>query len=72
MAKQDWENLFSGLNDAQRRVDSDLNKWSSYTDQQDQLVRWMTETEAALRADTDLRNTLQEKRMQLQTHRVSE
>ncbi|XP_012935204.2 nesprin-1-like, partial [Aplysia californica] len=70
MAKQDWENLFSGLNDAQRRVDSYLMQWSSYTDQQDQLMRWMAETEAALRADVDLRNTLQEKRLQLQTHRV--
>lgn len=69
-AKEDWENLFSGLNEAQRRVDAFLMQWTSYVDGQDSLTRWMSETEAALRADTDLRNTLQEKRQQLQNYRV--
>ncbi|GFO48198.1 nesprin-1, partial [Plakobranchus ocellatus] len=68
-AKQDWETLLQGLQDAQRRVDGYLMQWSSYTDGQDQMLRWMTETEGALRADVDLKNTLQEKRVQLQTHR---
>ncbi|XP_025103982.1 nesprin-1-like isoform X4 [Pomacea canaliculata] len=69
-AKEDWENLFSGLNEAQRRVDAFLMQWTSYVDGQDSLTRWMSETEAALRADTDLRNTLQEKRQQLQNYRT--
>ncbi|CAL1544282.1 unnamed protein product [Lymnaea stagnalis] len=69
VAKQDWENFLSGLTDAQRHMDSYLHQWSSYTDGQDQMLRWMAETEAALRADVDLKNTLQEKRLQLQTHR---
>lgn len=72
VAKQDWDNLFSNLNDAQRKVDSFLIQWSSYADGQDQLLRWMSETEAALRTDVDLRNTLQEKRVQLQNNRVSD
>ena len=71
-AKQDWETLLQGLQDAQRRVDGYLMQWSSYTDGQDQMMRWMTEAEGALRADVDLKNTLQEKRVQLQTHRVRE
>ena len=69
-AKEDWEKLFSSLNDTQRRVDSFLLQWSSYAEGQDQLVRWIGDTEATLRADVDLKNTLQEKRMQLQNHRV--
>ena len=71
-AKEDWERLFSGLNEAQRRVDAFLMQWTSYVDGQDSLTRWMSDTEAALRADMDLRNTLQEKRQQLQNYRVSD
>jgi hypothetical protein len=37
-------------------------QWSSYADGQDQLIKWMVDTEAALRADVELKNTLQEKR----------
>ncbi|KAL8590280.1 hypothetical protein ACOMHN_006396 [Nucella lapillus] len=68
-AKEDWERLFSGLNEAQRRVDAFLMQWASYVDGQDSLSRWMAETEAALRTDMELRNTLQEKRQQLQNYR---
>ncbi|XP_076463750.1 muscle-specific protein 300 kDa-like isoform X7 [Babylonia areolata] len=68
-AKEDWERLFSGLNEAQRRVDAFLMRWASYVDGQDSLSRWMGETEAALRADMELRNSLQEKRQQLQNYR---
>lgn len=69
-AKEDWERLFNALNDTQRRVDNFLLQWTSYAEGQDQLVRWLGDTEATLRADVDLKNTLQEKRMQLQNHRV--
>ncbi|ESO86156.1 hypothetical protein LOTGIDRAFT_167389 [Lottia gigantea] len=68
-AKENWEQLFSGLNDAQRKVDTFLIQWSSYADGQESLQRWMSETESALRADVDMKNTLQEKRTQLQKHR---
>lgn len=69
-AKEDWERLFSAINDTQRRVDSSLLQWMSYAEGQDQLVRWLADSESAIRADTDLKNTLQEKRMQLQNQRV--
>ncbi|KAK6181528.1 hypothetical protein SNE40_009363 [Patella caerulea] len=68
-AKENWEKLFSGLNDAQRKVDTFSLQLSSYSDSQESLQRWMAETESALRADVDMKNTLQEKRMQLQKHR---
>ncbi|KAK7104412.1 hypothetical protein V1264_019133 [Littorina saxatilis] len=68
-AKEDWERLFNGLNEAQRRVDAFLMQWTSYIDGQDSLTRWLSDTEAGLRADMDLRNTLQEKRQQLQNYR---
>ncbi|KAJ8309205.1 hypothetical protein KUTeg_014079 [Tegillarca granosa] len=68
-AKDDWDRLFSSLNDAQRRVDSFLMQWTSYADGQDQLMRWLSDTEATLRSDVDLKNTLQEKRLQLQNFR---
>ena len=69
-AKEDWERLFSALNDSQRRVDNFLLQWSSYAEGQDQLVRWLADTESTMQGDTDLKNTLQEKRMQLQNTRV--
>ncbi|KAK3090120.1 hypothetical protein FSP39_009339 [Pinctada imbricata] len=68
-AKEDWDRLCSSLNDAQRRVDSFLMQWSSYSDGQDQLLKWMADMENALKSDVDLKNTLQEKRMQLQNFR---
>ena len=70
-AKEDWERLFNGLNEAQRQVDAFLMQWASYVDSRDSLSSWMEETEAALRADVELRNTLQEKRQQLQSYRVA-
>ena len=70
-AKEDWDRLCGSLNDAQRRVDSFLMQWSSYSDGQDQLLKWMDDMENALKSDVDLKNTLQEKRMQLQNFRVS-
>lgn len=70
-AKEDWDRLFSALSDTQRRVDNFLLQWTSYAEGQDQLVRWLGDTEATVRGDTDLKNTLQEKRMQLQNQRVS-
>ncbi|KAL5008450.1 hypothetical protein ScPMuIL_014031 [Solemya velum] len=69
-AKEDWDRLFSNLGDAQRKVDSFLLQWSSYSDSQGQVLRWITETEGALRADLDPKNTLQEKRKQLQNQRT--
>jgi nesprin-1 len=69
-SKDDWDRLFTGLSDTQRKVDSFLMQWSSYADGQDQLIKWMVDTEAALRADVELKNTLQEKRLQLQNLRV--
>ena len=69
-AKEDWERLFSALNDTQRRVDNFLLQWMSYAEGQDNLVRWLGDTENIVRGDTDMKNTLQEKRMQLQNQRV--
>lgn len=70
-AKEDWDRFNSNLHDAQRRVDSFLMQWSSYSDGQDQLMKWMTDMEKLLQEDVELKNTLQEKRMQLQNIRVS-
>lgn len=70
-AKDDWDSLFSSLNDTQRKVETFLHQWSSYSESQDQLMRWITETEGNLRADVELKNTLPEKRVQLQSYRVS-
>lgn len=69
-AKEDWDRLNSNLHDAQRKVDSFLMQWSSYSDGQDQLMKWMSDAENLLHSDVDLKNTLQEKRMQLQNFRV--
>lgn len=71
MANQDWENFSSNLNDTFHQMDSYLSQWSSYIDGHDHLLKWMAETGALLKADTELKNTLQEKKQKLQTLRVS-
>lgn len=71
MAKQNWENLLSNLSEAQRGIDRYMHQLSLYSDGRDHLLKWLAETGAALRTNVDLRNTLQEKRHQLQAHLVS-
>jgi nesprin-1 len=69
-AKEDWDHLLNGLNDASRKFESYLNQLESYSETQDQLVKWINETEEMMVNDTEMKNTLVEKREQLHQRRV--
>ena len=70
-AKDVWDSLLGDLNELQRRYDNVTSQWSTFREGQEILEKWMLEVETWIRTDTDLRNTLQEKRSQLQNNKVS-
>ncbi|XP_064624000.1 muscle-specific protein 300 kDa-like isoform X3 [Lineus longissimus] len=70
-AKEDWDHLLNGLNDASRKFESYLNQLESYSETQDQLVKWINDTEQMMVNDKELKNTLVEKREQLHQRRAS-
>ena len=64
-AKDVWDNLISDATDKQRKLDTAVSQLASYTEGMDDLHKWMAETQAWLKSDLSLKNTLQEKRSQL-------
>lgn len=69
-AKDDWDQLFSNLTHSEHKVETFLHQWSSYSDGQEQLMKWMTSVESGLETKVELKNTLQEKKAQLQHYKV--
>lgn len=70
IAKDVWDSLLSDLNEVQRRQDSLQTQWSAFAEGQEMLEKWLLEVETWLQTDTENRNTLQEKRSQLQNNKV--
>ncbi|XP_074648980.1 muscle-specific protein 300 kDa-like isoform X3 [Tubulanus polymorphus] len=69
-AKEDWDHLLNSMNDAQRKFESFLNQLENYSETQEQLLKWISDTEYVLQSELEPKNTLAEKREQLHTHRA--
>jgi len=69
-AKDIWDTLVSDTTETQRRFDLSIMLWATYSESAEQLDKWLLEVEAWLKSDTELKNTLQEKRSQLQNSKV--
>ena len=70
-AKEIWDTLVSDITETQRRFDLSITLWATYSDSAEQLDKWLHEVEALLKSDSELKNTLQEKRSQLQNSKVT-
>ena len=68
--REKWEGFTDQLSDTQRKLEVSLVQLSSYEDSFQQFRTWMSETEVKVQAEADLKATLQEKKVQLQSHRV--
>ncbi len=69
-AKDSWDEYLGELSEMQSQLDSSLTLWSVYRDSTGSLDQWLLNVETSLKADTEPKNTLQEKRAQLQNNKV--
>ncbi|KPJ06864.1 Nesprin-1 [Papilio machaon] len=67
--QQAIDNLFENISKAERNLDSELSKWSSFEDNLKTVQQWLTLAEKNLPKDIELKATLDEKRNQLNVYR---
>ncbi|XP_043244080.1 nesprin-1-like [Amphibalanus amphitrite] len=67
-----WERLSDALQAGCQRLDSCLQQFAEFSEQQEQLTRWLHDVEQAMAAHAQLRATLQEKQAQLQSHELTD
>ena len=69
--REKWEGVTDALSDTQRQLEVCLGQLSSFEDSRDQFSKWLTDTEVKVKLQADLKATLQEKKVQAQSHKVS-
>ncbi|XP_013784499.1 nesprin-1-like, partial [Limulus polyphemus] len=65
-----WDSLNEQASLALRKLDSCQQQIKSFHQGQEQLIRWLQDVELAIEQHTEAKGTLQEKRAQLQNHKV--
>uniref|UniRef100_A0A2A4K817 Calponin-homology (CH) domain-containing protein n=1 Tax=Heliothis virescens TaxID=7102 RepID=A0A2A4K817_HELVI len=68
--QQAIDNLYDNITKAERDLDSELNKWSSFEDNLKTVQQWLTSAENTLPKEIELKATLDEKRNQLNVYRT--
>ena len=68
--REKWEGFSDDLSDTQRELEVSALQWSSYDESVNSFQKWISEAEAKLKLDSDLKATLQEKKVQLHSHKV--
>ncbi len=68
--RSSWEQLSDDLQNALNKLDSCLQQFADFTSLQEQLTKWLRDIEAAMQEHTELRASLEEKKGQLQNHRI--
>lgn len=68
--QQDYDALSGRLVDARSSLEGTLAQWTVYDDSLGQLVRWMQELENQVSNESQLQNTMQEKKLQLERVKV--
>ncbi|CAG4999353.1 unnamed protein product, partial [Parnassius apollo] len=67
--QQAIDNLYDSITKAERDLDSELSKWSSFEDNLKAVQEWLTIAEKNLPKEIELKATLDEKRHQLNVYR---
>lgn len=65
-----WDTLTEDLQGASNKLEQCLTQFSDFTATQEQLTKWLKDVEKAMHQHTELKSTLQEKRAQLQNHKI--
>ena len=68
--REKWEGFSDDLSDTQRELEVSALQWSSYDESVNSFQKWISEAEAKLKLDSALKATLQEKKVQLHSHKV--
>ncbi|XP_076315121.1 muscle-specific protein 300 kDa-like [Tachypleus tridentatus] len=70
VSRDKWDSLSEQASLALRKLDSCQQQIKSFHQGQEQLIRWLQDVELSLEHHTEPKGTLQEKRVQLQNHKV--
>ena len=65
-----WDSFTDDLQTATNKLDQCLVQFSDFSSTQEQLTKWLKDVEKAMQQHTELKTTLQEKRAQLQNHKI--
>lgn len=65
-----WESFGDVLQDTSNNLDQCLLQFSDFSLAQEQLTKWLKDVEKAMQQHTELKASLQEKRAQLQNHKI--
>ncbi|KAG7206621.1 hypothetical protein KM043_000301 [Ampulex compressa] len=68
--RKGWEGFSEELQAATQRLDQCLTQFAEFLLSQEQLTGWLRDVERAMRQHTELKCSLEEKRAQLQNHRI--
>lgn len=68
--RSDWDKFSDDLNAISQQIEHCLLQFSDFTAGQEQLTKWLKDVEKAMQNHTELKTTLQEKRAQLQNHKL--
>ncbi|ERL91661.1 hypothetical protein D910_08989, partial [Dendroctonus ponderosae] len=65
-----WDTLGDDLQLATNKLDQCILQFSDFAATQEQLTKWLRDVEKGMKQHTELKSTLQEKRAQLQNHKI--
>lgn len=65
-----WDAFTEDLQQATNKLEQCLLQFQDFTSSQEQLTKWLKDVEKAMHQHTELKATLQEKRAQLQNHKI--
>lgn len=65
-----WDSFSDDLQLAANKLDQCLMQFQDFTSSQEKLTKWLKDVEKAMQQYTELKSTLQEKRAQLQNHKI--
>lgn len=70
VVRERWEAMCEDLASTATALDQCLQQFAEFSASQEQLTRWLREVEQSMLQHSDLKSTLQEKRAQLQSHKI--
>lgn len=65
-----WETLGEQMQGSWQRLDACLSQFEDFKTSQEELTKWLRGIEQSMRLHTQLKSTLQEKKAQLQNHKI--
>lgn len=68
--RADWDQFSDDLNTSTHKVEQCLLQFTDFAAGQEQLTKWLKDVEQAMQNHTELKSTLQEKKAQLQNHKL--